>query len=807
MKLHRLLVSLLVCIAMLLSPAFACAPEFQIAIIINTTHPDLALDNFAAGNLGVIQPSWAKSYLCVAYRYLTDNPLDKSEQFTALRLWKMRLRDHCWMSLEDANSELQYEELRSKVLGKKDEQEPTTYGRFGDDEFGYVIGPDAFRVAKATLAARIKRYGLKSSQVRDWLNAQDQVFAFHPYGKQAKSVIPPPVRSTADKLQKDDRSYQIASANFYLDNFDVAAKQFQEIAQDASSPWHSLAAYMVARARSRAVIKATATSEPAENVIKYLDDLIAKTQDPGVRQDLYDLERPLEYTAVFNGSEMLNKLVPRVMQKHSPRLGGDIGDLTYTLDEGPYAAASRDLDQANAQTGSADEAKATKAEKQQRANRVDVRQYDLTDWLVTIQDETNYFYFTNEEKARAQVARAKRAEHALAQWRSKRTLPWLVAAVCTNGLRESSIADLLAAALKVPPSSPAYATASFYINDALIAQHRDRATVQKRAQQLLVRKDLPPTSRNLFRTQLMAVAHSPNEYLRNVFMESAEYALDYSCFLPSDKRKWTGYSGFTTAPPVIDIPVADDLNRNLPLSYWVQLANDKSLDHEMHGRIVRSTWVRAQLLNKPEIAASLSPAFKAAYPALSAPIDRYTAAPPGAAKQVALAALILKNFGMTPYLDPGVERHKVAVTDFDWYNSNFWLPLPMKQTKRTGEEEDYEYPSVNRPNINKSYTCVRDYERPGIRHLLSAAEQRQADAETAAILANHPSSFLGNIVFAYAAAHPDEREVPKLLYKIVRLPKWTQSSPIGSRYSRLAWSILHKHYPKSKWTEKACCYY
>ena len=76
----------------------ACAPDFPVAVISNQTHPDLSLKLFAAGNLGVVQPSWARSYLCVAYRYLSGLPLDAREQGSIIRLWHGRLAHELEMS-------------------------------------------------------------------------------------------------------------------------------------------------------------------------------------------------------------------------------------------------------------------------------------------------------------------------------------------------------------------------------------------------------------------------------------------------------------------------------------------------------------------------------------------------------------------------------------------------------------------------------------------------------------------------------------------------------------------------------------
>ena len=72
-------------------PAFSCGPFFDEACFTYTLHPDLPLKLYAQGNLGLLQPTYARSYLVVAYRYLKGGALSESERQQALNLWKFRL--------------------------------------------------------------------------------------------------------------------------------------------------------------------------------------------------------------------------------------------------------------------------------------------------------------------------------------------------------------------------------------------------------------------------------------------------------------------------------------------------------------------------------------------------------------------------------------------------------------------------------------------------------------------------------------------------------------------------------------------
>src|SRR5512132_4676343 len=71
--------------------AHACGPFIPRAVFTFGPHPDMPLGPFAAGKLGVVLPSYARSYLVVAYRYLIGVPLDPAEQQAALALWSTLL--------------------------------------------------------------------------------------------------------------------------------------------------------------------------------------------------------------------------------------------------------------------------------------------------------------------------------------------------------------------------------------------------------------------------------------------------------------------------------------------------------------------------------------------------------------------------------------------------------------------------------------------------------------------------------------------------------------------------------------------
>src|SRR5678815_2407134 len=98
--LTRLIGTLLLVALICNTTALACGPFALEAIFVHTVHPGYPLENFARGNIGVVQPTYARSYLYVAYRYLNGTSFTESEQKTLTEFWKDRL-EYRWSLNED----------------------------------------------------------------------------------------------------------------------------------------------------------------------------------------------------------------------------------------------------------------------------------------------------------------------------------------------------------------------------------------------------------------------------------------------------------------------------------------------------------------------------------------------------------------------------------------------------------------------------------------------------------------------------------------------------------------------------------
>lgn len=772
-------------------PAKACAPELAFAILINGNHPDLPLKLFAGGNLGIVQPGWAKSYLVVAYRQLSGKPLSKLEQESVVRLWHDRINGGSRF-----DSDLYHDPkddflaLRCKAIGDNPKNTPDVSWKMDSYVYENSIGGSAFNLAKDTLASILKKYPAKSPQVREWVKAQDGLFGIGT----AKTIVPAPLTTSTDPLLQEARIYQLAAGNFYAKKFDKAASLFQTLADKKSSSLSKIASYMVLRSKSNQILRGDGTGD-ADAVSAELQKAAHAATKTSEREQILDLLRPISYLNL-SAPDVIKMLAEKVCNGTSDRFGSDIGDLTFLLDGNAPLCG---LNVQGPATSSSDE-----SDKKPAPDFSGV--HDLADFVCNVQ-RSNYMLWDEADKKKQREEGLKAAKHAREMWAKTKSPVWLVAALSGFGLRLHDDQELYRAALNTPDSSPAYLTCRFYVIDSLIAQGK-RDEARKLLKPVLSATNVPPSSRNLFSSQMAAASETLSEYLKYSVLNPPEI-LDSSNDLVSRKFAAMEASNvFQTDTPGLDTASAKDLSRNAPLSTWMQFAQSQSPTSKFKPIIVRTAWTRAQVLQRPDLAAKLENDLASSNPTLAAAVNKIKSAPAGPAKQFAVACLVLRNYGMSPYLLGGAERHADLIGVFDYYNNNFWLPLPVKETKPEDSESYYAYnDTVGFVGDNEIRDKMTGYSSPGVNRLLSEAERKAAAAELLLMIKNHPSRFFGQTVLDWAKTHPKDPDVPEMLYRVVKLPKWTQVTPVGSEFSKKAYFALHKGYPGNPWTKKAVCYY
>ena len=243
----------------------SCGPAYVSPVFDVRRAPEFPYSDYAAGRLGIVKPTFSRSVLFAAYRYVNGGSFSPSEQNSLMEIWKAEFRNEGQEFSSVDAAVKKWVEKRREVTGKE-EKLPEIYveREYGGYDFFPNCSADAFDTATETLSSRIGSYGSGDANVKNWLAAQDMVFANCATGKR----IPDPVRPDMPEWLQKDRAYQMGAAAFYSLDLEKAKSIFREIALDFNSPWQETADYLVGRTLIR---QATMTEDP-ERTKRYYEE-------------------------------------------------------------------------------------------------------------------------------------------------------------------------------------------------------------------------------------------------------------------------------------------------------------------------------------------------------------------------------------------------------------------------------------------------------------------------------------------------------------------------------------------------------
>jgi uncharacterized protein YjeT (DUF2065 family) len=613
----------------------ACGPFFERAVFSFVQHPDLPLDRFATGDLGVIQSTYARSYLVVAYRYLMGRPLGAAERKAVLDLWKER-REGTWTAAAQLERWLE-----RRALVPSAGRSPTfdAFRRVPGSPFYDFLNcrEDAFRRASTVLDGLIRANGPASPAVVDWTRAQDAVFANCRDGDARPAAA-------ADGLPAgsiQERGYQVAAAAFYALRFDDAEAQFRRIAADDSSPYRTLAPYLVARTLiRRATLLAPEGEIDRETMARADAQLASVIRDPALSAH-HSAARSLRGFVRFrlDAPQRFHELAaaltaPSGGANASADFKQDLADFTLLLDK-----------------GHGDDLPAS-----QRHEAAWAHDDDIADWILSFQADTPDAY-----------------EHAVRRWQETGSTPWLIAAI--SKMRSASVRPaVLAAAKAVQAGAPGFTSAAYHAARlAIEAGQTDQARTDLDALVTTRVPSMPPSAVNQFLALRMGVASSLAEFLRFAVRHPAgSYDGDdrTSPFDTPDTRVAKIPGGRT-----FDADATAILNARLPLDQLAGIAGEVSLQSDLRRRIAIAAWTRAVLLGRDSVALGLVSVVAGLEPALSPELAEYAATREAAPRALAGLATILRFPGMQPSVDAGLAR-EASLGRIDGYRDNWWCALP-----------------------------------------------------------------------------------------------------------------------------------
>jgi hypothetical protein len=789
--LARLAFSTSTIILLFLVTAQACGPSFFPDVFVLKLRPDKPKE-FAAGSLGILLPTYPRQDLVVAFRYLNGGTLTPAEQAAYEPTFAMN----------DPEWQKQWDQLAAEQ--KKSDASPmdtwiATRAHFGPPAFVaqqkktdwpdrldgsdyYGIGlpnchADAFRVATATLSARVKTWGDKNPDFADWLKGQDAVFANCIEGN---SFMPPPPHDGASALLKADRAYQIAAAQFYAEKLDDARKGFEAIGQDATSPWRGIARYVAARCLVQQAFNAGAKNDAA--LVSTFDSTLMQQAADRLRsllkEDLPDISRraiqnELDFVRIrIEPDARLRELSAALAgPKPDPDYRQNLIDLDWLLDskldELPVREDSQDG--YNRQDHTADFSKTYIDLAKPRSTST------LVDWLITFQSP---------------ASEAK--DHAIAEWQKTQAPCWLLAAITKATAQDAAAPSLIAAAADLKPDAPAAESFTYHRIRLLIATGKTAEARSLLDQALpLVRKSGRDSSVNLYlglkarasSTLADFLANAPRKVISNT--SESQASLD-ECLDVMKNPKRVYDCARKTEPVQFSDDAASFLNTQVPLSVLIESANSQALPQQLRQAIAEMAWVRAILLHDDASAAKLEPLLPAKLIQEAAP-------------RSGPLMTLLRNPGLRPYLDPGVQR-SYSYDFVESYRDNWWCT--------TWPDRDDGPPQSVLPGSTASFS------------FLTAEQQAQSGAELKRLHAMHGAeTYLGQITIDYVNAHPSDSDNPESLYLVLRMIRYgcasdySEDSPDGKQETanidtirKSAARLLRQHYATSPWTKNAAPY-
>jgi hypothetical protein len=787
-------------------PVRACGPFFPKAIFTFTKHPDFPLDRFAAGDLGILQPSYARFYLVIAYRYLTGEGFSAKEQGALLRLWRNRIDSESgrYMNEEIPKAQTDWFRIRNRVAGvpiirsgngylSKDYGGYWNYISVETNVYDNIFNclDHAFENAAKTLQDRMKRFGAASPAVKSWVLAQDAVFRFcGQAGLQGKIPYPEPASPSLPEIVRADRAYQIAAAHFYDLDFSGARELFTKISKDSQSPWKATAQLMVARATIRnATLKPSGAKQLAglKDARALLDKILA---DHSLRE-VYRSARALRnlVDARLDPEMRVRTLAQALVKKDNANLKSDLEDYTALLDSWLGTVDSPLL----ASISPPSEPPKLFTAKLPKELRND----PLTDWIVSFQSRDN-------------GARL----HCVERWRQTKSVNWLLAALEKSKVKDAHVDELIEASRSVGPESPAFATLTFHrVRLESQSGAQEAARTELDAQLAAKMREMPRSTLNLLLALRVSLAKNIDDLLSygprvpagtSSDEDDAEIPIEVRFDMRREQKAGKSGEQEEKQSKEFDLDSAWILTRTLPTSMLVYAAESANLPRESRAEVAKLTWVRAQMLGDEPMGLRVAPLVGELEPKLSAAMSEYISVSDSASRRFQAILTILRSPGLEPLIVEGIVRRE-PLDKMDSYGGNWWCSPAddLDQSEEDGERSKFLYAQGGFSLGPKSFAWLYPGDRFTPPAFLSEAEQIQAGREWARMVTlGNGAIWLAQQTLDWAKKHPNDSRVPEALHLANRAMRYGCVDHSIEKPSKEVFDLLHRRYPNSEWTKK-----
>lgn len=751
MKKITTLLSLTILFSLFIQSVTACGPFTVDPLFSFTRHADYPLQDYAKGKIGIVPSSYGRMSLFVFYRELNNLPLSAKEQAQFEQALKQRIGIHIPDSADEQpessapknNAIEQWKSSRAKVFAGDPKLE--TEKRLPDDYFTYTSClDDAFLTASKTLEARIAKNKI-NDDVKEWLNGQDAVFANCGDG----GKVPANVAENAPEWLKQDRAYQIAAALLYSGKNAEARAEFQKISLDSSSVWKNTANFVVARTyiREASLLEDNDQNKTQKTELyqKAETNLMEILADNSMKEFHASANRLLGLVGFrAKPREQRRKLAETLVQKgENHNFYNDLIDYVWLLDK---------VDAEASETGLQRETKeAEKAGKEPgydyKLKRQDISNAelgaDLTDWLFTYQAADGF-------------------AHSYDKWKQNKSLAWLVTALSQAKKDSANVAEILSEADKIKADSPAFATLRYHQIRLLTEMDKRAEAKQKLVEVSANFNKFPRSTQNDFTSQKMQLAENLEDYLKFAQRQAATFVWSDDANEEGDDLKDQKEMQVWKNRTMFDLDSVSQFNQKMPLSVLRQAALSPNLPNHLKKFLVIAVWTRAFVLGNQAVVAEFTPLMTKFAP-------EYKVAATTSETNSLLG--ILRNPAIQIYVPFGTGRGETETNSIDSIRGNWWC---------LEKNEKVEYPNF-----------------------LSAAQKTESEVEQKKIAAlGDSSTFLARTAVEFANKNMTNPNTPEILHLAVRSTRYGCKDANTLRFSKAAFDILHKRFPRNEWTKK-----
>jgi hypothetical protein len=207
--------------------------------------------------------------------------------------------------------------------------------------------------------------------------------------------------------------------------------------------------------------------------------------------------------------------------------------------------------------------------------------------------------------------------------------------------------------------------------------------------------------------------------------------------------------------------------------------------------------VRSLLLGEEDTTRDLLPVVKNLAPELGPYLDEYRATVNKESRALTGLFMILRFPGLKPSVQENVGR-LIPLDQIDSYRDNWWCavnaatPHPPREADRLS------------PPLELLYSDSRDERLEFLRPGQTIAAQQEL--QRLAALGTAPN-YLSQQVTAWAQRYDSDSRIPEALHLAVKATHFGCTDADTGKFSKAAFDLLHKRYPKSPWAQKTPYWY